>query len=100
MKEATMVTSVAMSDSKNPIVVTSESSPTAIAIRDGLLSDTRLAGADLNIQVLDNHVIVSGEVESEEQRDVALNIVGRYVGRDRVYDELLTPDQISYFCEA
>ncbi len=69
-------------------------------IRDALLTEPGLGGADIQVRMQHEQVTLSGDVRTEEQKDLALNIAGRYVGRDRVTDELQTGSQISYFCEA
>lgn len=104
-EERVMTTSVAvpgadMPGMEEPIVVSSEVSSIALEIRDALLSDPRLGGADLQVRVLNDHATISGDVRTEEQKEVALKIAGRFVGRDRVIDEIQTGTQISYFCEA
>ncbi len=85
---------------EEPIVVSAEETPIALKIRDALLSEPHLGGADLQVRVRDERAIISGDVRTEEQKDIALNIAGRYVGRDRVTDEIQTGGQIGYFCEA
>jgi len=100
-----IVTSVAwpgeeLPDLSEPIVVSAQETPIALEIRDALISEPRLGGSDLQVLVRDERAIISGDVRTEEQRDIALNIAGRYVGRDRVTDEIQTGAQIGYFCEA
>lgn len=86
---------------QDTIIVSTENEPVALKIRDALLSDSRLGGADLDIRVQGKHAIVSGSIRADEQRDLALKIAGRYVGRDRVVDQMQTGEQLSYdVCEA
>ena len=100
-----MTTSVAVPgeeqpDLEEPIIVSAEETPIALVIRDALLGEARLGGANLQVRVHGEHATLSGSVRTEEQKDLALNIAGRYVGRDRVTDEVQTGAQVSYFCEA
>jgi len=104
-EETPIVTSVAVPGEETPgleepIVVSAEETPIALRIRDALLAEPRLGGADIAVRMHDERVTLSGDVRTEEQKDLALNIAGRYVGRDRVTDQLQTGGQISYFCEA
>ena len=85
---------------EEPIIVSAEETPVALKIRDALLSESRLGGADLEVRVRGELATLSGTVRTEDQKDLALNIVGRFVGRDRVTDEIQTDEQTSYFCEA
>lgn len=105
MSDIPMTTSIAipgrdMPDLQEPIVVSAEQSVTAVNIRDGLLSDARLGGVDLQVRMSGDNAVISGDVRTEDQRDVALSIAGHYVGPDHVKDDMQTGDQISYFCEA
>lgn len=100
MKEKPMVTSVSLVDSKDVVVVSAEESPTALRIRDGLLSDARLRGIDISIRVEGGKVVLSGEIKNEDQRSAIVIVARRYVGPNRVVDDLQTPEQASYFCEA
>lgn len=97
--EVPEVTAVSIPDGES-VIVTAEESPVAVQIRDALLAESSLAGANLEIRMRDDHAILSGTVISEEQKETALNIAGRYVGRDRVIDDIQTGEEISYFCEA
>ena len=94
------VPSEEMPDLEEPIVVSAEETPIALKIRDALLAEPRLGGADLEVRVRGEHATISGDVRTEEQKDIAVSIAGRYVGRDRVTDEIQTGVQVSYFCEA
>lgn len=92
-EKTSMMTSAAASFQENgelpgTVIVYCTQSSGALEIRDALLSDAKLAGAILSIEVRDNHAIVSGTVQTEAQRKVALSTAGRYVGRDRVTDEI------------
>lgn len=98
-EEIPEVTAVSVPNGES-VIVTAEESPIAVQIRDALLADSSLAGANLEVRMRDDHAIVSGTVVSEEQKATALNIAGRYVGRDRVIDNIQTGGEISYFCEA
>lgn len=98
-KEIPEVTAVSVPNGES-VVVTAEESPVAVQIRDALLAESSMAGANLEVQMRDDHAILSGTVISEEQKETALNIAGRYVGRDRVIDDIQTGEEISYFCEA
>ena len=90
-----------MGTSGEAVIVSSEQSPIAIKIRDALLAESRLGGAYLRINMQGNSAVVSGSIRTEDQRNLALNITGRYVGRDRVIDNIETGEQISYnVCEA
>lgn len=84
---------------EEPIVVSAEETPIALKIRDALLSEPGLGGADLEVRIRGELVTLSGTARTEDQKDLALNIAGRFVGRDRVTDEIRTDEQISYFCE-
>lgn len=98
-KEIPEVTAVSVPNGES-VVVTAEESPVAVQIRDALLAEPSMAGANLEVRMRDDHAVLSGTVVSEEQKETALNIAGRYVGRDRVTDDLRTGEEISYFCEA
>jgi len=98
-KEIPEVTAVSVPNGKS-VVVTAEESPVAVQIRDALLAESSMAGANLEVRMRDDHAVLSGTVVSEEQKETALNIAGRYVGRDRVIDDIQTGEEISYFCEA
>jgi osmotically-inducible protein OsmY len=101
MTTSVVVPSDRMPGLEEPIVVSAEETPIALRIRDALLADPRIGGSDLQVRMSDEHAVISGTVRTEEQRDVALNIAGRYVGRDRVTDDIQTGDQASYsVCEA
>ena len=84
----------------NGVTVSAEENPTAIKIRDDLLAEPRLSGADLEVKVHGSIVRISGTVLTPEQRDIALNIVSRHVGCDQIQDALEIGDGGSYFCEA
>jgi len=98
-KEIPEVTAVSVPNGES-VVVTAEESPVAVQIRDALLAESSMAGANLEVRMRDDHAVLSGTVVSEEQKETALNIAGRYVGRDRVIDDIQTGEEISYFCEA
>ena len=83
-----------------PVTVSAEENPTALKIRDDLLAESRLGGSDLEVKVHDLTVNISGTVLTPEQRDIALNIVGRHVGCDQIEDSIEIADEGSYFCEA
>ncbi|GEM_PF-4571084 len=105
MSELPMVTSVAMPwehepDMEEPIVVSAEEHPLALTIRDALLTEPELGGADLEVRVRDERIVLSGIVYDEDQRERVLSIAGRFVGRKRVTDEIETGEQMSYVCEA
>ncbi|MHB1001147.1 MAG: BON domain-containing protein [Armatimonadota bacterium] len=85
---------------EEPIVAAAEPNTIAIKIRDAILREPKLGGAELEIRASDDHATVSGEVKDDGQRVIALNIAGRYVGRDRVIDEITLPGQSGYFCES
>ncbi|MCL6629879.1 MAG: BON domain-containing protein, partial [Armatimonadetes bacterium] len=88
-KEIPEVTAVSVPNGES-VVVTAEESPVAVQIRDALLAESSMAGANLEVRMRDDHAVLSGTVVSEEQKETALNIAGRYVGRDRVIDDIQT----------
>ena len=81
------------------VTVSAEENPTALAIRDDLLSEPRLGGAGLEVKVRDLNVRISGTVLTPEQRDVAMNIVGRHTACDRIEDAIEIAGGDSFFCE-
>lgn len=82
------------------VTVSAEENPTALAIRDDLLSEPRLGGADLEVKVHDLCVHISGTVLTPEQHDIVLNIVGRHAGCDHIEDAIEIANAGAYFCEA
>lgn len=101
MTTAVVVPNPDMPELDQPIVVTAEETPTALEIRDRLLSNPRLGGSDLQVRILDGRAKISGTVLTEQQREIALGIAGSVVGNDRVDDDILTGEQAGYSaCEA
>lgn len=103
--ETPMITSVAMPwehepDMEEPIIVSAEEHPLALTVRDALLTEPELGGADLEIRLRGDSLVLSGIAYDESQRERALSIAGRFVGRRHVIDEIETGEQVSYFCEA
>jgi osmotically-inducible protein OsmY len=82
------------------VTVSAEENPTAQRIRDDLLAEPRLAGADLVVKLHDLNVHISGTVLTPEQHDVAMIIVGRCAGCDQIEDAIEVAGEESYFCEA
>ena len=82
------------------VTVSAEENPTALTIRDDLLAEPRLGGAELEVKVHDERVHISGTVLAPEQRDIAVNIVGRHAGYDQIENAIEIADQGTYFCEA
>ena len=100
-----MLTSIAVPgksipDLTEPIVIASEPNTLAIGIRDALLQEGKLGGADLEIRRSGDGVVISGDVRSEEQRELVLEIAGRYAGRDHVTDNITLLNEEGFFCEA
>ena len=81
------------------VTVSAEENPTALKIRDDLLGESRLGGADLEVRVHDLTVRISETVLTPEQRDIVLDIVGRYAGSDHVEDAIQVTEESSYFCD-
>ena len=81
------------------VTVSADENPTALRIRDDLLAEPRLGGAELEIRVHDSSVRVSGTVLAAEQHDVAMNIVGRHAACDRIEDAIEIAGGDSFFCE-
>lgn len=82
------------------VTVSAEENSTALRIRDDLLAEPRLGGAELEVKVHDDHIRISGSVLTPEQRDIVLNIVGRHVGPYGIEDAIEIADQGTDFCEA
>ena len=82
------------------VTVSAEENPTALRIRDDLLAEPRLAGADLEVKLHDLNVHISGTVLAPEQHDIAISIVGRYAGCDQIEDAIEIAGEETYFCEA
>lgn len=102
-----MLTSIAVPgksipDLTEPIVVAAEPNTIAIKIRDALLQEGQLGGASLEVRIIGegDEAEISGDVKTEAQRELALNITGRYVGRDHVTDNITLLDEKGFFCEA
>lgn len=96
-----MVTASSVGKSGGAIIVSAETSPAALKIRDAFLAESGLEGADLRIEMDGNRAVISGIVLTEDQRELSLRIAGRYVGRDRVVDKIETGDQFGIeVCEA
>jgi osmotically-inducible protein OsmY len=85
---------VAASVADEPVLVSCEENPLAISIRDAILAERRLGGANLRVDMHGKQVVLSGRVKTDDQRTLSLNIAGRYVGRDRVIDQLKMGEQI------
>jgi len=82
------------------IIVSAEENTTAIEIRDDLLAEPRLSGADLELTIHDSTVRITGTVQTPEQRDIVLSIARRHVGCSQTEDAIEISDEGSYFCEA
>ena len=103
--ETPMVTSVAMPwehepDMEEPIIVSAEETPLALTVRDALLREPELGGADLEVRVKGDCLVLSGVVYDQSQKERALSVAGRFVGRRHVTDEIETGEQVGYVCEA
>ncbi len=83
---------------REPMIVSVEAIPAALEIRDALFSEPRLGGANLKVWLRGENARVEGHVPTEEQRDIIIEIMRRFV--KRIVVEVLTGDQTSYFCEA
>lgn len=80
-------------ESGESVIVSAETNPIAIKIRDTLLMEPCLGGANLKISIRDDHAIISGSTRTEAQRELVLNTTGRFVGRDRVIASIEVVDQ-------
>jgi hypothetical protein len=103
-EEAPRVTSVTVTDrgSREPIIVSAEENALEISIRDALLAEPRLGGADLHIARHEDRIVISGTVETDDQRTLTLDIAARFIEGTRLTDHIQTqiPDQSPDFCEA
>jgi hypothetical protein len=103
-EDAPVVTSVTIPDrgSREPIIVSAEENALEISIRDALLAEPRLGGVDLHIARQEDRIVISGAVETDDQRILALDIAARFIPTDRLTDHIQTqiPDQSPDFCEA
>lgn len=84
---------------REPIIISAEENATEISIRDDMLAEPGLGGVDLHIEIRNNDLIISGSIASEEQRALALDIVGRFVPGSRIVDEMALEDSSGFFCE-
>ncbi|MDI6829372.1 MAG: BON domain-containing protein [Armatimonadota bacterium] len=73
---------------KEPIIITAEEEPTALAIRDSLITEPKLGGADIEIRIDEGKVILSGKVISEEQKNLIIKTTRRFIGYKHLVDEL------------
>ncbi len=73
---------------KQPIIITAEEEPTALVIRDSLITEPKLGGADIEIRIDEDKVILSGKVVSEEQKNLIIKTAKRFIGCKLLVDEL------------
>ncbi len=103
-EEPPIVTSVTVTDHgpRPPVIISTEENATEIAIRDALLAEPRLGGADLFIRRKGDHIVISGTVQTDEQRIIAMDIAAHFVESGYLVDEIQTEvtDQSPDFCEA
>ena len=108
-EEAPRVISVVMPGKESPglrepIIVSAEENVLEISIRDALLAEPLLGGVDLHIARQEDRIVISGTVETDDQRILALDIAARFIPAARLTDQIQTqiqiPDQSPDFCEA
>lgn len=75
-------------DTSAPAPVESSSAKVEEQIRTAIQRDSRLQRDNIVVSVVDNRVLLSGEVSDSENRMVALRIAGDYAGTRRVVDDL------------
>jgi len=103
-RQPPVVTSVTVSGGgpNAPVVVSAEENALEIAVRDALLAEPRLGGADLSIRCQDDRLTISGTVQTDEQRILVLDLAARFVEGRLLVDDMHTEvsDQSPDFCEA
>lgn len=84
---------------REPMVISAQENATEIAIRDALLAEPRLGGASLHLELHCDSLVISGAIETDEQRILVLDIAGQCVEGERLVDEMEIADQSPDFCE-